>query len=128
VITDGPYVEGKEVISGFAEIDVADLDEALRLVKTWPGCPLVEIRPIAAVRAEAPTWTDTDWQQILVLYTMLDGLAPSPVTKLHRAIALRYTAGPAAALSEVDTLAGVLDGYHLWHATHAELLRDPRPR
>lgn len=47
VITDGPFVEGKEVISGFAEIDVADLDEALRLVKTWPGCPLVEIRPIA---------------------------------------------------------------------------------
>jgi hypothetical protein len=47
VVTDGPYVEGKEVISGFAEIDVADLDEALRLVKTWPGCPLVEIRPIA---------------------------------------------------------------------------------
>jgi hypothetical protein len=47
VITDGPFVEGKEVISGFAEIDVANLDEALRLVKTWPGCPLVEIRPIA---------------------------------------------------------------------------------
>lgn len=47
VITDGPFVEGKEVISGFAEIDVADLDEALKLAKTWPGCPLVEIRPIA---------------------------------------------------------------------------------
>jgi hypothetical protein len=47
LITDGPFVEGKEVISGFAEIDVADLDEALRLVKSWPGCPLVEIRPIA---------------------------------------------------------------------------------
>jgi len=47
VITDGPFVEGKEVISGFAEIDVADLDEALRLVTSWPACPLVEIRPIA---------------------------------------------------------------------------------
>ncbi|MGS2616822.1 YciI family protein [Micromonospora sp. LZ34] len=47
VITDGPFVEGKEVISGFAEVDVADLDEALRLVKSWPACPLVEIRPIA---------------------------------------------------------------------------------
>jgi hypothetical protein len=47
LITDGPFVEGKEVISGFAEIDVADLDEALRLANTWPGCPLVEIRPIA---------------------------------------------------------------------------------
>ena len=48
LIIDGPFVEGKEVISGFAEVDVADLDEALRLVKSWPACPLVEIRPIAA--------------------------------------------------------------------------------
>ena len=48
LVTDGPFVEGKEVISGFAEIDVANLDEALRLVKSWPACPLVEIRPITA--------------------------------------------------------------------------------
>jgi hypothetical protein len=34
------------VVSGYAEIDVADLDEALRIVKTWPGCPVVEIRPV----------------------------------------------------------------------------------
>ena len=46
VITDGPFVEGKEVVSGFAEIEVADLDEALRMVRTWPGCPVVEIRPL----------------------------------------------------------------------------------
>jgi hypothetical protein len=47
IITDGPFVEGKEVVSGYAEMDVADLDEALRIVKTWPGCPVVEIRPLA---------------------------------------------------------------------------------
>jgi hypothetical protein len=46
VITDGPFVEGKEVVSGYTEIEVADLDEALRMVKTWPGCPLIEIRPL----------------------------------------------------------------------------------
>jgi uncharacterized glyoxalase superfamily protein PhnB len=51
LVTDGPFVEGKEVVSGFTEIDVADLDE-------------------------------------------------------------------------VDALAGQLDGYHLFHATRAELLRD----
>ena len=28
------------------EVEVADLDEALRMVKTWPGCPVVEIRPL----------------------------------------------------------------------------------
>jgi hypothetical protein len=47
IITDGPFVEGKEVVSGYAEMDVADLDEGLRIVKTWPGCPVVEIRPLA---------------------------------------------------------------------------------
>jgi hypothetical protein len=49
IITDGPFVEGKEVISGYTEIDVADLDEALRMVKTWPGCPIVEIRPLESM-------------------------------------------------------------------------------
>ena len=48
VVTDGPFVEGKEVVSGFAEVDVADLDEALKVAKSWPGCPVVEIRPIAS--------------------------------------------------------------------------------
>lgn len=47
LITDGPFVEGKEVVSGYVEVDVADLDEALRMVKAWPGCPVVEIRPLA---------------------------------------------------------------------------------
>ena len=45
---DGPFVEGKEVVSGYTEIEVADLDKALKMVSTWPGCPLVEIRPLEA--------------------------------------------------------------------------------
>jgi hypothetical protein len=49
LVTDGPFVEGKEVVSGITEVDVADLDEALRLASSWPGCPVVEIRPIAAL-------------------------------------------------------------------------------
>ncbi|MEV0790215.1 YciI family protein [Kribbella sp. NPDC050459] len=44
--TDGPFIEGKEVVSGFTEIEVEDLDEALRMVRTWPACPVVEIRPV----------------------------------------------------------------------------------
>ena len=46
LVTDGPYLEGKESIGGYAEIDVADLDEALRMAKTWPGRGTVEIRPV----------------------------------------------------------------------------------
>lgn len=46
ITTDGPFIEGKEVVSGFTEIDVADLDEVLRIARSWPGCPVVEIRPV----------------------------------------------------------------------------------
>jgi hypothetical protein len=46
VITDGPFVEGKEVVSGYVEMEVADLDEALQAAKAWPGCPVVEVRPV----------------------------------------------------------------------------------
>jgi RNA polymerase sigma factor (sigma-70 family) len=78
---------------------------------------------IVACHAEAADWPDTDWEQIVLLYDMLLHLAPSPVTRLHRAIALRYTAGPQAALDELNTLGEALDAYHLFHATRAELLR-----
>jgi RNA polymerase sigma-70 factor (ECF subfamily) len=79
---------------------------------------------IVACHAEAARWEETDWEQIVLLYDMLLHLAPSPVTRLHRAIALRYTAGARAAMSELDALAGALDDYHLFHATRADLLRE----
>ena len=44
-VTDGPFVEGKEIVSGFVEIEVTDLDEALAVARSWPACPIVEIRP-----------------------------------------------------------------------------------
>jgi RNA polymerase sigma-70 factor (ECF subfamily) len=78
---------------------------------------------IVACHAEAGRWEDTDWEQIVLLYDMLLHLAPSPVTRLHRAIAVRYRTGPRAAMAELEALAGLLDEYHLYHATRAELLR-----
>jgi RNA polymerase sigma-70 factor (ECF subfamily) len=79
---------------------------------------------IVACHADAERWQDTDWEQIVLLYDMLLHVAPSPVTRLHRAIALRYTAGAPAAMDELDALAGALDRHHLYHATRAELLRE----
>jgi RNA polymerase sigma-70 factor (ECF subfamily) len=79
---------------------------------------------IVACHAEARCWQETDWEQIVLLYDMLLHLAPSPVTRLHRAIALRYALGPQAATSELDVLAGELDRYHLYHATRADVLRE----
>jgi hypothetical protein len=46
VVLDGPFIEGKEVVSGYAEVEADNLDEVLAMVKTWPGCPVVEIRPL----------------------------------------------------------------------------------
>lgn len=79
---------------------------------------------IAAVHCEASTWEETDWPQLLGLYTMLAALDRSPVVRLNRAIVLRHLAGSAEALAEVDRLRGSLDRYHLFHATRAALLRD----
>jgi RNA polymerase sigma factor (sigma-70 family) len=78
---------------------------------------------IVACHAEAPDWEHTDWEQIVLLYDMLLHLAPSPLTRLHRSIAWRYTAGPERALADVDALAPELQRHHLYHATRAEMLR-----
>ena len=78
---------------------------------------------IAAVHCEAPTWPETDWLQIVILYDMLLHLDPSPVTRLNRAIASAEVFGPDQALVEVDALDARLGSYAPWHATRAELLR-----
>jgi predicted RNA polymerase sigma factor len=96
---------------------------ALAAARKRPG-PYQLQAAIVACHAEARRWEDTDWTQIVVLYDVLLHLAPSPVTRLHRAIALRYVTGPTAALREADALAGELDDYYLFHATRGELLRD----
>jgi hypothetical protein len=48
LITDGPFLEGNEVIGGYAEVDVQDLDEALRMARSWPPRGTVEVRPVLA--------------------------------------------------------------------------------
>jgi len=77
---------------------------------------------IAAVHAEARTWAETDWSQIVLLYDTLLRMSDSPVVRLNRAIALSHVAGPEVALGEVNDLALVLGEYHLLHSTRAELL------
>lgn len=76
---------------------------------------------INAVHADAPSVEATDWAQILALYDHLFELSPTAVVALNRAIAVAEVQGAAAALALVDDLA--LDGYYLFHATRADLLR-----
>ena len=76
---------------------------------------------VNAVHTDAATAGETDWGQILRLYDHLLVLQPSAVVALNRAVALAEVEGPAAGLAAVDPLG--LDGYHLFHATRADLLR-----
>jgi len=79
----------------------------------------------AAVHAEAPTAADTNWQEIVGLYDVLAGAAPSPVVELNRAVAVAMRDGPAAGLILIDAIMkkGDLHDYHLAHASRAELCR-----
>jgi RNA polymerase sigma-70 factor (ECF subfamily) len=76
---------------------------------------------INAVHSDAEVAGNTDWSQILQIYDQLISLAPTPVVALNRAVAVAEVEGVAAALALLDGLD--LDGYHLFHATRAELLR-----
>ena len=46
VVTDGPFIESKEQVGGFAIAEVADMSAALELAKTWPTGGTVEVREI----------------------------------------------------------------------------------
>jgi predicted RNA polymerase sigma factor len=59
---------------------------------------------IAAVHAEAPTASDTDWPQILSLYNLLDCITLSPVVTLNRAVAMAMVHGPEDALDLLATI------------------------
>lgn len=76
---------------------------------------------VNAVHSDAPTAAATDWGQILRLYDQLTALAPSPVVALNRAVAVAEVRGPGPALDLLDGLG--LDGYHVFHAVRADLLR-----
>jgi RNA polymerase sigma-70 factor, ECF subfamily len=75
---------------------------------------------INAVHADAATFEETDWSQIVALYDQLLALAPTPVVALNRAVAIGEIEGAAAALALVDELE--LESYHPFHATRADLL------
>jgi RNA polymerase sigma factor (sigma-70 family) len=80
---------------------------------------------IAHVYTSAPTFADTDWDQLLGLYDALLGVCPSPVVALNRTVPLSYRDGPAAALTEVERLTEDprLARYPYLPAVEADLLR-----
>jgi len=51
-VTDGPYIEAKEVLAGYSLLEVAGIDEAVEVAQTWPGVDrgwiVMEVRPVMA--------------------------------------------------------------------------------
>jgi RNA polymerase sigma-70 factor, ECF subfamily len=105
--------------------NAGQLTEARALLR---GC-LARERPgpyqlqaaINAVHSDAADAAATDWRQILTLYDQLLMMNPSAVVALNRAIVVAEIDGPAPALALIESLH--LDGYHLFHAVRADLLR-----
>jgi RNA polymerase sigma-70 factor (ECF subfamily) len=79
---------------------------------------------IALLHAEAPTYDEVDWREIVRLYDQLLLAWPSPVVQLNRAVALAKTRGPQAALDVVVGLEddGQLNRYQYLPAVKAYLL------
>ncbi|MCX4587666.1 RNA polymerase sigma factor [Streptomyces sp. NBC_01481] len=101
---------------------IALVREALR--RRPPG-RFALMAAIAAVHAEAPSWEETDWREVVALYDLLVQIWPSPVVALNRAVAVGFAGGPAAGLAAVDALAAEpqLAGYGYLAAARADFLR-----
>jgi RNA polymerase sigma factor (sigma-70 family) len=80
---------------------------------------------IAAVHAQAPTWRDTDWSEIVALYEVLHQLWPSPVVELNHAVAMGIRDGPQAGLEVLTPLLAdpALATYGYLSAARADFLR-----
>jgi RNA polymerase sigma-70 factor (ECF subfamily) len=80
---------------------------------------------IAAVHSEAASAAETDWAQIVALYSVLTRAEPSPVVELNRAVAVAMRDGPEAGLRLIDAILaqGELADYHLAHSARADLCR-----
>jgi len=96
---------------------------------SMPG-PYAIQAAISAVHCRAARADETDWREIVRWYGLLEGVHPSPIVSLNRAVAVAMAEDPQAGLAQIDALAGrnSLESYHLFHAARADLLRRMRRR
>jgi RNA polymerase sigma-70 factor (ECF subfamily) len=76
---------------------------------------------LSACHSTAPSWAETDWNLIVVLYDLMARMGDNPAVMLNRAIAIGERDGPAAMLAALDAITS-LDKSHLWHAARADAL------
>src|SRR3954454_23073028 len=85
----GAVAEGTELIT--------------RTLRTAPIGPYQLQAAIAAVHDQAAKADDTDWRQILVLYELLETIAPGPMVSLNRIVAVAMVRGPRAGLEQLES-------------------------
>jgi RNA polymerase sigma-70 factor (ECF subfamily) len=105
-----------------------EISEGLKLVekalRMGPAGPYQLQAAIAALHVEAPSSADTDWSQIAALYAKLLTLNPSSVIALNHGVAVAMSGSVEDGLNRIDELGrSGLDGYYLFHAARADLLR-----
>ena len=98
------------------------------LYRAWnlgAGGPRALSAAIHGVWCARPSLADpAPWPEVLRLYDAMLAQRDDAVVRLNRAVALAEVAGPAAALVEVEALAGArLSDFQPWHAVRADLLR-----
>jgi RNA polymerase sigma-70 factor, ECF subfamily len=109
--------------------DTRQIDEGAALLaqalRKQPPTRFAVEAAIAAAHAEAPTWEDTDWSEIVALYDVLLQLWPSPVVELNRAVAVGLRDGPQAGLDALAPLLAdpTLATYGYLSAARADFLR-----
>ncbi|WP_025030657.1 RNA polymerase sigma factor [Nitratireductor aquibiodomus] len=103
------------------EEGLALVDKALRHGR--PG-PYQVQAAIAALHARARTPEETDWEEIDLLYQMLESQTPSPVITLNRSVAISKIRGPEAALQLIAPLAERLSGYFYFHGVRGAYLSE----
>jgi RNA polymerase sigma-70 factor, ECF subfamily len=110
--------------------DAAQIAEGRALVADALGAgfagPYQLQAAIAAVHSESASEAVTDWEQIRLLYRLLELVAPGPLVTLNRAVAVARCDGPEAGLAVVD---GLLDraeliGHHRLASVRGHLLED----
>jgi predicted RNA polymerase sigma factor len=76
------------------------------------------------VHCEAPSAEQTDWPQILALYTLLERIAPNPVFAFNRVVAVAMAKDPQAGLAALAVIENDkrLAGHHRVAAVRAHLL------
>ncbi len=94
--------------------------DLMTVFKTGRPGPFQIQAAISQLHSTAPSFDETDWEQIVALYDVLEQLSPSPFVRVNRAVALAERDGPDAGLASLESIAGA-DDWHFFHLAIGDL-------